>query len=237
DRTSRHASCLLPLPSSDLVVSCDRAGGVSVLSSRVTQGAIERSLRTHMSVFVGETVTRSVRVDAGTDRTLCIGADGCVDGGAIHYGHWTEDVSPPTRTIASDVNRKPNKSLELQRPQNVLMCTLLGSLLHLVPLSSETYNKLAAVSQALSAQPAIKPILGGDCLAYRMRARCGDGFVADGDLLNMWWGLTAKERDEVADTADKIWRAKQRNLGGSDVHLDGDWIDRALWELGDACGL
>ncbi|KAG0472427.1 hypothetical protein HPP92_016973 [Vanilla planifolia] len=165
----------------DTAVVSDRRGSISVLSNvNHLEGSEspEKNLLVNCSFYLGESAMR-------------------IQKGFFSYKVPVDDAA--RESDAADVDHGS--------PCNTIVAsTLLGSLLVLIPVTSEERHLLAAVQARLAVHPLTAPVLGNDLVEFRGRSTqaCVPNML-DGDMLTQFLELTITQQEAVlAITDDRI---------------------------------
>ncbi|PKU82470.1 splicing factor 3B subunit 3 isoform X1 [Dendrobium catenatum] len=157
----------------DTAVVSDRRGSISVLSDvgeLYGSDNPEKNLLVNCSYYMGESVM-SIRK------------------GLFLYRSSVDDLLND-----SDGTDIGCKSLD----NNIVASTLLGSMLILIPVTSEEHYLLETVQARLAVHPLTAPVLGNDHKEFRGRlSRAGVPTMLDGDMLLQFLELTLLEQEAV----------------------------------------
>lgn len=177
----------------ETAVVSDRKGSISILScSNHFDGneSPEKNLMINGSFYVGETVM-SIRK------------------GSFRYRLPVDDV----------LNRCDGTEIVLESAcSSIVASTLLGSVLILIPISSEEHELLEAVQAKLAVHPLTSPTLGNDHKEFRGRGSQGVATILDGDMLAQFLELTSMQQESVlASPCSPNTKASPSNLYRSTI--------------------
>ncbi|XP_039131386.1 DNA damage-binding protein 1 isoform X2 [Dioscorea cayenensis subsp. rotundata] len=186
------AACVLM--DMDTAVVSDRIGSLAVLSCvhhAQGNGSPEKNLMQSCSFYMGETVM------------------------SIQKGLFFHKL--PMDDLRGNCNTA--EMVFESACDSIIASTLLGSVLILIPITSQEHELLEYVQARLAVHPLTSPILGNDHQEFRgRRTREGVPIILDGDMLAQFLELTNIEQEAVLATSSQLGtRASTSNSSGSNV--------------------